>query len=250
MPGCWGVHPLGAGSEQHPPAPAAGETPNQPGRKGTFERSQDRRRAPLHTQTVPSEQCPCRGAEPQACSSWQYSGRSQQRVRISPCCSAPPWGSRVVLGTVGTCTAGSRPLREEAAVCFPKRCQVQRVPVFGEGHPSPSASIHSSRLAMPEHGGSPGNDIPRGGTKGAMGGSSGGCREAGTGCAGIPAWAPWRPSEDTQSPQGAPGPVAPVVGLGWHLPFPAGHFPEAPACWGCCLCKQLARCSLSASTRR
>lgn len=74
------------------------------------------------------------------------------------------------------------------------------------------------------------------------------CREAGTGCASTPAWVPWRPSEDIQSPQDAPGPAEPVVGLGWHLPFPAGYLPEAPACWDCSLCKQLAGCSLSAST--
>lgn len=69
----------------------------QPGRKGTFERSQggEQGGAPLHAQTIPLS------TVTQACSSWKYSGSSQQWVRISPGCSAhtkraqlswAPWG--------------------------------------------------------------------------------------------------------------------------------------------------------------
>ena len=95
--GAVGCTQPGEGSGQHPPAPAATAAPNQPGRKGTLETSQDQGgkggEPPCTHRLSPSEQC--QGAEPRACSSWRYWGSSQQRVRISPCCSAPLGGAEL-----------------------------------------------------------------------------------------------------------------------------------------------------------
>lgn len=142
-----GCTQAGEGSGQHPPAPTASAAPKQPGRKGTLKRSQGqwgkRGNPPAHTDCPPQRSA--KGLSPglaAAGGTWEAPRSGSGSAR----------GSRVVLGI---CTAGSRPLRGEAAVWFPKRCQVQRVPAFGVGHLSLSASIHPPVLPMPEHRGCP-----------------------------------------------------------------------------------------------
>lgn len=130
---------------------------------------------------------------------------------------------------MGPCTARHRSLHGEGAV-IPQRCQAQPVPASGAGHPSLSASIHPSVPPGWSTGHPPAVTSP-GGTRGTPGRSQP-CRlwAQGEQLGWVQRgrhWVCWHPARGCGHPPRTPR--MPRVGLGWHLPFPAGPRPAGAA---------------------
>lgn len=166
------------------------------------------------------------GAEPRACSSWWYLGSSQQWVRISPCCSAPPGGAELCWAPwgharpdPGRCVGMLPYVPLKAAKCSVSQC------LEGGIHPTvlPSAPhcFHAGAQGIPwernpqrGHRRDPGRSPPCRLHGEQLGWVQRGCPRG----AGIPAWAPWNPSENTQC---APGPLVATCGAGMASPLPS-----------------------------